>query len=74
MIFNYKVESSKAEKRNTKLVENLKHNEMLDPWAQAWQNSSALDAQTPGRVAVVLQSALLSLNLDSSTGPIFPKQ
>ena len=33
-------------------IEDLKHGEMLDPLGQAWQNGSALAAQTPDRVAV----------------------
>ena len=32
--------------------ENLKHNKMLNPFGQAWQNGNALAAQTPGRAAV----------------------
>ena len=33
-------------------IENLKHNEMLDPLGQAWQNDSALAAKKPSRATV----------------------
>ena len=35
-----------------KSIENLKHNEMLDPLGQAWQNGSASAAKTPDRATV----------------------
>ena len=34
------------------LIENLKHNKMLDLLGQAWQSGSVLAAQTHGRAAV----------------------
>ena len=33
-------------------IENLKHNEMPDPFGKAWQSGSALATLTPGRVTV----------------------
>ena len=33
-------------------IENLKHNKMLDPLYQAWQNGNALAARKPGRSTV----------------------
>ena len=42
-------------------MENLKHNKMLDPLGQAWQNGSALAAKTIGRVAVSKQRLCSSL-------------
>ena len=39
-------------KRQQGTIENLNHNKMLDPFGQAWQNSSALATQTPGRATV----------------------
>ena len=41
---------SKGDKE--RIIENLKHNEMLDPLGQAWQNGCTSAAKTPGRATV----------------------
>ena len=37
---------------NSGFIKNLKHNEMLNPLVQAWQNGSASAAYTPGHATV----------------------